>query len=89
MVVSDVRKQLKGYRLTTVEIIYYMPDYPDILQKFVWQLLDVPPDFPRLMKFLRFWEHEIDGQLHSVHVADVGIITPTKWRNVEGEYTLH
>src|SRR3546814_3971771 len=65
---SDVDLQLRGWRLTTAEIIYHMPDHPGVLQSFVWQLLDRPPQFPRLYAFLDFWAHNIDGTLHSVHV---------------------
>ena len=36
----------REYRLTTAEIIYHMPDHPDLLQSFVWQKLDLAPDFP-------------------------------------------
>ena len=34
---------LKGYRLTTAEILYHMPDHPKLLQSFVWQELDLEP----------------------------------------------
>ena len=32
---SDLSLQLNGYRLTTAEILYYMPDHPALLQSFV------------------------------------------------------
>ncbi len=38
--------QLKGYRLSTAEIIYRMPDHPELLQSFIWQLYEIAPDFP-------------------------------------------
>ena len=44
--------QLAGYRLTTAQIFYHLPDYPQLLQEFIWQQLDVAPDFPQLKKFL-------------------------------------
>ena len=47
--------QLQGYRLTTAEILYHLPDHPHLLQSFVWQQLDLAPDFPGLRKFLDFW----------------------------------
>ena len=82
-------KQLDGYRLTTAEILYHMPDHPDILQSFVWQLLDKEPEFPRLHKFLDFWTDNIEGRLHSVRVANATILTPGKTRNVDCTFTLH
>jgi hypothetical protein len=34
---SDLERQMMNYRLTTAEIIYHMPDHPDLLQTFIWQ----------------------------------------------------
>ena len=45
---------LKGWRLTTAEILYRLPDHPSLLQSYVWQELDLLPDFPALKKFLDF-----------------------------------
>jgi uncharacterized protein Usg len=81
--------QLDGFRLTTAEILYHMPDHPDILQSFVWQLLDRAPDFPRLKQFLDFWTDNIDGRLHSVQVAHAAIITPGRTRSVAYSIAIH
>ncbi len=80
---------LKGYRLTTAEILYHMPDHPAVLQTFIWQEFDVAPRFPVLTKFLRFWETSIDGKLHSVRVAARGLISPAELRHFGREFTLH
>jgi uncharacterized protein Usg len=56
-------------RLTTAEILYHMPDHPDLLQSYLWQDYDLVPNLPVLRKFLGFWERELDGKLHSVRVA--------------------
>lgn len=48
-------KQLKGFSLTTAEIIYHLPDYPSLLQSYVWQDYDQHPKFPKLHGFLDFW----------------------------------
>ena len=86
---EDTKKQLAGYRLTTAEILYHMPDHPSILQSFVWQRLDLAPHYPRLQKFLDFWTHNLDGKLHSVNVAHAGHITPGRYRHVEASSLLH
>lgn len=57
------------YRLTTAEILYHLPDHPNVLQSFIWQQLDIAPDYPVLHKFLDFWKREIEGTLHSVRIA--------------------
>lgn len=66
---SDLELCLLGYKLTTAEIIYRLPDYPGLLQTFLWQQLDLGPQFPRLSNFLDFWEQNIDGKLYHVKVV--------------------
>ena len=81
--------QLKDYRLTTAEILYHLPDYPSMLQTYVWQNLDMQPDFPELKRFLTFWERSLDGKLHSVRVASHGIISAADMRYCGAEFRLH
>ncbi len=59
----------RDYRLTTAEILYRLPDHPALLQSYIWQDLDIAPQYPILTKFLDFWQREIEGTLHSVRVA--------------------
>ena len=55
--------------LVTAHITYRMPDHLALLQDFIWQDYDVLPHFPTLMKFLRFWQAEIEGPLYAVRVG--------------------
>jgi uncharacterized protein Usg len=87
--VREINLMLKGYRLTTAEILYHMPDHPKLLQTFVWQELDMAPRFPVLTKFLDFWNKNLDGRLHSVRVGTCGILCPLDVRHVGVELTLH
>ena len=73
---SMLDKQLEGYRLTTAEITYHLPDAPCILQSFIWQELDLAPYFPELKTFLDFWQANLEGRLHSVRVAAAKVIMP-------------
>lgn len=82
-------QSLKGYRLTTAEILYRLPDHPSLLQSFVWQELDIAPRYPELAKFLHFWETNLDGKLHSVRVAARGLIAPAELKLYGHELTLH
>ncbi len=77
------RRQLQGYRITTAEILYHLPDHPAVLQSYVWQDLDLAPRFPILHRFLDFWSREIEGRLHSVRVGATQLISPGEWRNVQ------
>ncbi|MCB2098637.1 MAG: usg protein [Parvularculaceae bacterium] len=72
---SQLALQLQGYRLSTAEILYRLPDHPDLLQTFVWQDYDIAPRYPVLKRFLDFWVSEIEGPLHSVRVAGRRIIS--------------
>lgn len=69
-------RQLKDYRLTTAEILYHLPDHPNVLQSYIWQDLDIAPRYPVLYKFLDFWKREIDGTLHSVRVGSARLVKP-------------
>jgi uncharacterized protein Usg len=35
----------------------------------MWQAMDVSPEFPRMNKFLHYWEHNIEGPIHDVVIA--------------------
>jgi len=85
----NIELKLRGYRLTTAEILYHMPDHPGVLQTYIWQDLDLVPGFPVLNRFLRFWEASIEGRLHSVRVAARGIISDAELRMAGGEFTLN
>lgn len=85
---SDFVIQLEGYRLTTAQIFYHMPDHPKLLQEFIWQHYDLAPKFPKLHRFLDFWTHQIDGTLHSVYVAKKEIISPADIDFCDFERTL-
>lgn len=86
---SGFSRQLYDYRLTTAEILYHMPDFPRLLQTYVWQELDLVPRYPELKKFLDFWSRNLDGKLHLVRVASVGLIKPAEFRCVDGLIELH
>ena len=60
----DFAAQLSGHRLTTAEVLYYMPDHPSLVQSFLWQTQDLAPRYPRLIRFLDFWRAEIDAVIH-------------------------
>ncbi|MEL0251270.1 MAG: hypothetical protein VW935_04870, partial [Novosphingobium sp.] len=44
---DDIRLQMEGYGLTTIQIHYYLPDHPSLLQMFAFQQYDLAPRFPR------------------------------------------
>ena len=81
--------QARGYRLTTAEIIYRLPDHPALLQSFIWQKFDLAPDYPELRRFLEFWSTNIEGKLHSVNVRQSSRTGPARFRHYKHALTLH
>ncbi len=86
---EEMKLQLKGYGLTTAEILYRMPDHPSVLQSYLWQHYDLAPDFPEMKSFLRFWREKLDGPLHSVRYVHRKLISATEWRALSGEFIIN
>lgn len=86
---NALQKQLAGYRLTTAEILYHMPDHPELLQTFIWQDLDLAPRYPTLTEFLDFWETSLDGPLHTVRVAQLPLVSAAELRLAKADLAIH
>lgn len=52
--------------IITVDVFYYFPDHPLLIQEFMWQTEDVVPEMPRIRKFLTYWQNNIDGLIKEV-----------------------
>ncbi|RJQ34666.1 hypothetical protein C4556_02065 [Candidatus Parcubacteria bacterium] len=87
MVSQDFLRQIKGYGLTTARIWYRLPDNKEVINPnpFIWQFDDIFPEFPRLNRFLLWWQRECAGPLHSVEVSHRKLITPAEIRSFEGD----
>ena len=72
-----------------MQIHYFLPDHPSLLQAFVMQQYDLAPRFPELDRFLDYWRREIEAVLHSVQVAHKHLIGPAEWRAVDGVITIN
>lgn len=80
---------LRDYRLTTAEILYHLPDFPALLQTYIWQQPDIGPDFPALRRFLDFWQRNLEGKLHSVRIASAKLMNPRELRYASCELRIH
>lgn len=89
MIDREFSKQLKGYGLTTAEILYRMPDHPAILQTFIWQEYDLHPRFPALQNFLEFWTDNLDGPLYRVRVGHRKLIQPAEISYIDRAFLVH
>ena len=85
----SVPRLIKPYCLTTAEILYRLPDFPHLLQSFIWQTMDLAPRFPSIAKFLRHWEDNIEADIFSVKVACKALTRPAEFRRVDQMWTLH
>jgi len=85
---TETELLLNGYGLTTAEMFYRMPDYPSVLNSFVWQDYDRAPDHDRLLTFIDFWKAEVEGALHSVRFTHRTRISPTEWHHQVGEFQI-
>jgi uncharacterized protein Usg len=83
METDELSLRLKGWRLATAEVLYYIPDHPSLLQSFMWQTLDLAPQYPRIHRFLDFWRREIDAVIHSVRLASGETLAPARIDTVD------
>src|SRR6056297_1949894 len=77
---TDTELMLAGYGLTTAEFFYRMPDYQHVIHSYVWEFLDLAPDFPALFDKIEFWEKQIDGPLHSIVFSHSKMLGLKEWR---------
>ena len=85
---NELTLRLAGWRLATAEVLYYLPDHPSLLQSFVWQTLDLAPQYPRIHQFLDYWRREIEAVIHSVHLATGEELAPARIQQAT-TLTLH
>ncbi len=85
----DFTAQLQGHNLTTAQILYRLPDYPALIQSYLWQDYDIAPAFPKLVGFLEFWSENLDGPLYQIRVMHKKLLSPREFRFLEGEFRLN
>ena len=52
-----------------VNVNYFLPDYVNLVQEFIWQTEDYVPKLPRVHKFLNYWHKEIDAVINEVSIS--------------------
>lgn len=67
--------------LVSLRVYYYMPDYRDLIQEFMWQTMDIKPKYPRVNKFLNYWKENIEAVIADVEMAEVD--KKPKYRSVD------
>lgn len=62
--------------LVTLKVLYRRPDRVWLLQEMCLQIWDVPPDFPGVREFVRFWRRDILAPLVGIEFASRRIEFP-------------
>jgi uncharacterized protein Usg len=60
------------WTVATVQVVYYIPDYLHIVNEFVWQTDDQLPEYPRITRFLDYWDKNIEGPIKEVYIYNQG-----------------
>jgi len=77
-----------GFELVTIEVLYHMPDHPHVLNTFVWQTLDQPPELLRARAFIDYWQAEIEAQIAQVRIACASLLRPHDLRHIDSVWRL-
>ena len=90
---SDLSR-LAGWRHTTAEILYRMPDHRSLVQTFVWQHMDrwdADPRqaFPLLRKFCAWLNAHLDGPIVQVRVGACRVISARELEQIGTGRVLH
>jgi uncharacterized protein Usg len=78
----------KSYQPVLLQIIYYMPSHPSILQEFTWGYEDLIPDLIRTHRFLWHWKCHVDATISEIllSVSDRG---QRRWNSVDEIFKLN
>ena len=61
---------IRIWTVASVQVVYYIPDYLNIVNEFIWQTEDQLPEYPRITRFLDYWDKNIDGPIKEVYIYD-------------------
>ena len=75
-------------RPVLLQVIYYMPAHPLILQEFTWGYEDKIPDLVRTHSFLRHWHSNIQAVISEVLIS-IDNESRASWRSVDHFLSLN
>ena len=77
---------LKKWTVASVQVVYYIPDYMSLVNEFIWQTEDQLPEYPRITRFLDYWDKNIDGPIKEVYIYDH---EEAKVKHVDRKYKIN
>ena len=77
---------LRKWTVASVQVVYYIPDYMNLVNEFIWQTEDQLPEYPRITRFLDYWVKNIDGPIKEVYIYDH---EEAKVKHVDRKYKIN
>ena len=77
---------LKKWTVASVQVVYYITDYMNLVNEFIWQTEDQLPEYPRITRFLDYWDKNIDGPIKEVYIYDH---EEAKVKHVDRKYKIN
>ena len=77
---------LRKWTVASVQVVYYIPDYMNLVNEFIWQTEDQLPEYPRITRFLDYWDKNIDGPIKEVYIYDH---EEAKVKHVDRKYKIN
>ena len=77
---------MRKWTVDSVQVVYYIPDYMNLVNEFIWQTEDQLPEYPRITRFLDYWDKNIDGPIKEVYIYDH---EEAKVRHVDRKYKIN
>lgn len=75
-------------RIVTVNVLYYIPNYQNLIQEFLWQTEDIVPELYRVHKFLNFWKNNIDAIIKEI-IVSYAAKNKTEFLKLDKEFNLN
>lgn len=67
---------LRKKQNVVLQVVYFIPDYPSLMQDFTWAYQDVVPELMRTHQFLNHWHNNIDAVINQLLIS----IDQSGWR---------
>ena len=76
---------LTAKRHVVLQLTYWMPDYPSLLQEFTWSYTDIVPELRRTHDFLNYWRKNISATINKVLIS----VDDREWRDYSNVISLY
>jgi uncharacterized protein Usg len=81
-------KRFDRDKLVSIQVYYHMPDHVHLINEFTWQTQDIIPDFPRSVKFIRYWHKNIDAVIQEAYLYHTNYWGGKEYVNLKDVYKV-